>query len=147
MKNLFLAALAGLMFSTSAMAIDECFTGSWYDAEANDGRGLDFQVLANEQIAGYFYTWYGAERDLFLVAGSSEGGGDNLWLSGYQSFYGGEMYAGTATISVVDNDTILFTHTWKYDARNTDSTMRWCLNSTCTGEYEFTRLTQPIPCE
>mgnify|MGYP001086580164 CR=1 FL=1 len=145
MKNLLFSILAGLMFSTSAMAIDECFSGSWYDTSSDDGRGIDFQVLPNDRAAGYFYTWYGEERELFLIV-SEDSTGDSLSFSGYQSLYAGTGFVGTATIDVIDNNHMIFSHDWKYDHRNNGNTMHWCFTN-CNATYEYTRLTKPIPCE
>jgi hypothetical protein len=129
----------------SAHGVDECFTGSWYDPASADSRGIDIQVLPTGVVAGYFYTWYDTNRELFLIIGPNDSD-TQINLRGHQSLFGGTAEVGTATIDIIDNDHMIFSHNWKYDHHNTDNTMRWCF-AQCTAVYEYTRLTQPIPCE
>lgn len=129
----------------SAHGVDECFTGSWYDPATDDGRGIDIQVLPSGKVAGFFYTWYGTERELFVISGPNDSD-TQLTLTGNQSLSDGTHAVGTATLDILDNNHLIFSHSWKYDFRNTGNTMRWCFSG-CSGVYEYTRLTQPIPCE
>ena len=139
------ALLVVSLFASPAVAVDECLTGSWYDTSTADGRGIDIQVLPNDRVAGYFYTWYGVNRELFLIV-SNDVAEATVTFDGYQSLIDSTYRVGTAWIDVVDDNHIIFSHSWKHDHHNVDNTMRWCF-SDCTAEYEYTRLTQPIPCE
>ena len=127
-----------------AQAMDSCMTGSWYDPNTDDGRGIDIQVLDRGVIAGYYYTWYGTERELFTLNGANDADFE-VEFNGYQSLFEGSYWVGKAWIDVVDDDHIVFSHTWKHDFHNTRNTMRWC-KSGCEATYEYTRLTSPIPC-
>lgn len=143
--SLIFAFLVVSLFASPVVALDECFSGSWYDTSTSDGRGIDFQVLPNDRAAGYFYTWYGEERELFLIV-SDDASSDDVTFKGFQSLFDSTYNVGTARIEVIDNNHMIFSHDWKHDHRNVDNTMRWCQYN-CTATYEYTRLTQPIPCE
>lgn len=146
MRAFFLAIL--LMFSTPLMAIDECFTGSWYDPITNDGRGIDIQVM-DTMVVGYYYTWYDNRRQLFILQGANDLK-DGVALeglhSGIKNGKSSVRHAGTAEIMVSNNDTIIFTHVWKYDWLRENSPIPWCFVE-CDKQYRYKRLTQPIPCE
>ena len=147
--SLMFAFLVVALFASPVVAIDECFTGSWYDTSTEDGRGIDIQVLPNDRVAGYFYTWFqndsSIDRELFLIV-ANDAAEFPVTFAAYQSLFTSTYNVGTAKLELIDNDHMIFSHNWKHDHHNTDNTMRWCF-SDCIAEYEYTRLTQPIPCE
>lgn len=140
-----LIILLAIVVGTVRADIDPCMTGSWYDPTTDDGRGIDIQVLESGIVAGYFYTWYGAERELVTIIGTNDADLE-VTFDAYQSLFEGSHWVGNAWIDVVDNDHIVFSYNWRHDFRRVDNTMRWCFYD-CDGVYEYPRLTQPIACD
>ncbi len=52
--------------ATKAFAISPGISGSWYDAQQS-GQGFNFEVLANNQILVFFYTFDTLGNNIFLV--------------------------------------------------------------------------------
>lgn len=145
MKAFILSVL--LMISMPLMAMDACFTGSWYSPDRS-GEGITLEVLDNKTV-GYFYT-YGSEGRAWyaLVEGDSE---NILTMYGTAKvseipFSVSTFDVGTASITAIDSDTLKFSYSLVIDIDNVDVNP-WCLSGFCKGDYKYARLTQPIPCE
>ncbi len=148
MKYLFiLIFLFGLV--GSVQALDNCYSGSWYDSTTSDGRGIDIQVLDSGLVTGYFYTWHSERRELFLLTTNPDAKKDEAFvqLDGWQSLVAGTSLVGEARLEAGENGTLIFSHSWVNDMHNTANTMRWCVTG-CDAVYTYQRLTQPVtlPC-
>lgn len=139
MKRLFsLIILLCMLAPTTVHALDECFTGSWYDP-ATPNSGINIEVLENVVVA-YFYTpgeW------LTMIADRPEDGYVDLRLMQTTGY--GTRYVGYAVIEIIDNNALFFNYNQKLDFYRVDAAIPWCIG--CSGEFEYIRLTQPIPCE
>jgi hypothetical protein len=143
MKALLTALLAGLLLVCTPLlfadqSVDPCYTGSWYDPE-NPGSGVNVEVLETAVVV-YFYR---AEGTWFVLQGDDDG------LEAYQPWGDGIENVGDGYFAPVDNDTAAFGYDLLLDLERAAPGLPipWCLRSDCSGEFEYTRLTQPVPCE
>ena len=145
-----LVVLMALCVPTSVQALDNCYSGNWYDP-ANDGEGINIEVT-QDKVVGHFYTWRftDPQRDVYTLSGVNEAN-DFVMLDGYNDFYffgdRVNMYTGDALLEVVDEDNIIFSWIWKHDRVSYPDIMRWCIGSHCSGSVRYTRLTQPTECQ
>jgi hypothetical protein len=125
----------------AVVTVDACITGSWFDPE-NNGEGINVEVLPNGTIVVYFYRK--ADVSWVLLTGDYNG------LVAYQPFADRVDEIGDGYIKVIDEDTVEFG--WDFGLYlapsnwDEDTVIPWCLNGSCEGVVEYTRLTQPIPC-
>lgn len=136
MKALFLIVLMAL--AGSVMALDACYTGSWYDPAA-PGEGISVEVL-DEVVLVYFYR---ADVQWFAFQGDGEA------LTAYQPFGGGVHDVGDGFFIPRGEDHADFGYDILLDLRDISfqRPIPWCLRWDCADEMALTRLTQPIPCE
>lgn len=137
MKAFLLSIL--LMFSGSAMAFDSCMTGSWYEPATN-GEGLNVEVLTNGKVVAYFYK----SDEWFAMSGPSEDGLADLRMLSTRGPGTEAREVGSASVLVVDNNTIIFDWYVEFDFAKTGTGIPWCIG--CYGTREMTRLTEVIPC-
>ncbi len=138
MKALLIVILLSL--STPLLALEKCMSGSWYDQD-NPGEGITIQVLDNQTL-GYFYTYGSAGKAWYIMLGEDQ----NLQVIGTINQDGviSEYPVGDATVTPLDDNTISFSYDLRTDV---DNGLAWCLSSFCEGDFIYTRLTKPIPCE
>jgi hypothetical protein len=145
-----LLAILLLAFSLNAVALDPCYTGSWYDPE-RDGEGLVIEVLGDTTLA-YFYTYsfHNSGQEWFLFQG------DGAILDAFDTIkhsedpFVAEVFdVGYAVIEPVNENEITFLHSYVLDLEvlSEENPSPWCLHEACTREYNYIRLTQPIDCE
>ena len=126
------------------MAIDACYTGSWYDTK-RDGEGINIEVLEDLTVA-YFYTfdkggnqvWYTLIGDKILTMHQT------VIVEDPDEFITKTVLVGEAEIEVLTNDEIFyqFNIVWGY----VDGKLKRCTGDRCEGKYLYRRITQPIPC-
>ena len=140
MKTLLVTLL--LLISTSAMALDSCYTGSWYDP-ARDGEGISIEVLDVTTVA-YFYTFDSQDKQQWFT----------LIGDGVMTMYSTELVGdfisqtdavGTAEIIPLTNDTLSYEFNQEFRYKN--GNLIPCNGDTCAGSYTYQRLTQPVPCQ
>jgi len=147
MKTLLIVIL--LLISPSLHALDECMSGAWFDPERN-GEGIVLEVL-EEQTLGYFYT-YGSQGRAWYVMLGEEALPDVELLTIYGTqlvsnipYKVREFEVGSAFITVIDNDSIQFKYDLVLDV-DSGNAIPWCMAGFCEGDYEYKRLTRPVPC-
>jgi len=146
MKKLLLVLALGLS-SGNALAIDECFTGSWHDSNNNLGEGINLEILPNK-VVGYFYTWTEGKRNMYTLEGVKV---ESTVLMNMHSSYWTEgnyrvRLLGASEITVLDENTITFSYELFTAPEYPDFFLVPPCTEDCSAIYEYTRLTQPIPC-
>jgi hypothetical protein len=137
-----------MLISSSSLALDSCFTGSWFDP-VRDGEGINIEVNDGLVVA-YFYTydrrqektWFTLLGDQVLVIMDTFKVVDK-----YQDFKTQTVLVGSASIEPLTPNAVYFVYQFdleykngiKYECITTD-------NFSCKGTYLYRRLTQPIPC-
>lgn len=145
MKTLMMIIM--MMMSGSAMALDACFTGSWYDPLTNNAEGLNLEVLDN-QVVGYYYTWYEDHRNVYTMSGVNDIDGAAVMdtYTSYKSDAGYQVqWVGVSDITILNANNLMFHHSFKYDFLRENWTTPWCFYI-CDDTKWFERLTQPIAC-
>jgi hypothetical protein len=141
MKTLLITLL--LLISTTACAIDSCYTGSWYDP-ARDGEGIVVEILGSTTV-GYFNTFTSnGEQQWFTMSGT---GGTLIMYStelvSSTPFISQTEAVGTAEITPLTDDTL--SYEFDQEFMYVHGNLHPC-NGNCAGSYTYQRLTQPIPC-
>lgn len=88
-------------FKSDVFAIQTGITGSWYDP-SESGQGFNIEILADNQMTVYFYTF--------------DAQGNNIWLVGY-----GDAYATLPPITMYETRGGFFSP--KFDAANISRTI------------------------
>lgn len=156
MKRFILAIVLSL-FSMSALALDKCFEGNWYDPTTDNGVGIDIEVLEPMNVTvAHYYTWHRSMngyvfRDTYVLVGENDIEGawafnaqQSVWAGDHATTYN----VGTGSVTQIDNNTIRFEYDFKYNFlryENPNTTIPWCIG--CWQDVEYKRLTQPHPCE
>jgi hypothetical protein len=139
----FLAAIFLVLFSSQVLArsapIDACMSGSFYDPEAS-GEGINVEVTESYVLV-YFYDMSGTW--MFL-----QGANDGRPLEAYQNWYGNTYNVGSGYFIPAGYDNVEFGFDLLLDVRDVtfERPIPWCLRSDCARDFEYQRLTQPIPC-
>ena len=154
LKYLLLIVLFAM--SSPIIALDSCMSGSWHDTNVAH-QGINVEVLAPDRVLTYFYTYsffdQSAQNWLVFVGPEDEMLAYDVVPNGQigdGDFYPIEYEVGTGALSRVDNDTLIFKHSFllELDQQSIDDPASpWCLNGGCDEVYVYTRLTQPIPCD
>ncbi len=142
MKILLTILLIG--FTWNVYADDVCLTGSWYSPE-RDGEGINIEVDVGEKdtiVSGFFYTYVSNNPNWYVF----EGVIDNLTMyTGFKlsesPFKAVVREVGVAKITYVTDNLMIYSYNL-----NVGPDGKPCI-SQCSGEYIYTRLTQPIACE
>ena len=141
MKTLLITLL--LLISSSAFALDSCYTGSWYDP-ARDGEGISIEVLG-ATTAGYFYTFNSnGKQQWFTLIGDSVLTMYSTQLVSGNPFTSQTEAVGMAEITPLTNDTLSYEFDQEFRYKN--GVLKPCNGNTCEGSYTYIRLTQPVPC-
>lgn len=134
MKTLFLLLI---LFSVNAFALDECYTGSWYES---DGEGVHIVVRGDDSAYGFFFT-YGQEgypRWYVLSFGENDIGP----IYSTTRYGESEHVIGSASLDVFEAEgenapeTLLFVWNMTQDTINPP----WCLGGFCVGDLTMTRI-------
>jgi hypothetical protein len=134
MKMKTLMMIIMMMMSGSAMALDACFTGSWYET---DGQGINIEVLSADRTVGYWYGYGTDQHNRWYTFDLDSSGVGPI----YTTDNSGQLFhVGDASLDAVDNDTVIFVTSIVVDVDNPP----WCLG--CERSQVMTRLTQPIEC-
>ena len=149
--------LLSLLYVSPAFALDNCMTGSWaspdYEAEGINLEVYDSGINAG-RFAGFFYAYdlHEHKQTWFLFSGHNDTGLANLYDITTNGGFGIDLEAteydiGNVSIEVVDNNTLTFSYHMTLDLdRPGPVSIPWCLSAGCEGSIEYSRLTQPIPC-
>lgn len=142
MKRFLFCILLSLGIVETVQAFDNCMTGSWYDPEIS-GSGINIEVL-DSQVIAYYYRGAGETRDWFTMSGPRPE--DDLVGLKFKEFTtGGNMVSGDAYIEILDTNTIQFGYVREFNFNELGSGIPWCIG--CVGEFQYVRLTAPIPCD
>ena len=152
MKNLFMIVLASLLLSTSAFALDTCYTGSYYEP-ATDGEGIALQV-SEDRVVLYRYAHFRAVPNYWVgVLDNDQPDGTVLTFRAYQTLNveGDIASYDVGTITLTPNGDA-FDLSWDYDIDiskigDPDVSIPWCLNSDCSGSKELISLFRTASCE
>ena len=128
-----------ILFSVNAFALDECYTGSWFE---EPGEGINIEVLnplpdvdgMDERTIGYFYTYGPDGNHRWYVMDFGIGDVGPMYSTNAQ---GDESEVGSASLDAIDSKTLLFVFNITQDLFNPP----WCLDASCVGELVMTRLT------
>jgi len=137
------------IFSINAFALDECFTGSWYDKNRS-GEGINIEVNKGGALTvAYFYTFDEDRRQTwFTFVGEKTLTMYQTVLLDYDDFITDEESIGVGVVEPVTNDVLIFAY---------DRLIKWlpleekfvlCNGKfeTCSATYIYRRLTQPVAC-
>ena len=136
-----------LMISGSAMALDACLTGSWYDPEQS---GFGINIEAHQGFTGaYLYTFDKNLRPIWFVMVGKE----VLTMSvtavvpDNDKFIAKELDVGVAEIIPVAEGLIRFRYSLIAEYDTEKGKLVLCNGDHCDGDYLFTQLTKPIACD
>jgi len=133
------------LFSTTAFALDACYTGSWFDP-LRDGEGINIE--ANDQnVVAYFYTFDRNDRKAWftLIGDRVLAIFDTILIDDkYLDFRTETVLVGSAIIEPLTNNDLYFQY--QFDLEYKNGIKYECVGDICTGNYLYRRLTQPIPC-
>lgn len=123
-----------LLFTSPVVAADGCLSGSFYDP-SNPGEGINVEVLEDQTVV-YFYR---ADSNWFIMQD------DTI----YQNWAGDVTEVGHGALVWVDEDHVEFSYYLLLDLTTItrDRPIPWCLRSDCWAVLDYTRLTQPNPCD
>lgn len=132
------------LFSSGAMAIEACHTGSWYDPD-RDGEGVNIEVIDGITVA-YLYTFDHEDRPSWYTMLGDQ------YLAMYQTvvvpdkteFITKTQPVGVAQFELLTDDIIYFNYL--IDIVYKDGLKYECNYDRCKGSYVYRRITQPIPC-
>jgi len=134
-----------LMFMQSAFALKPCHIGSWYDPDRK-GEGINIEVINGLKVA-YFYTfdddgdqvWYTMIGEEIMTIMTT------IKIYDDKQFITKTVDTGVAILEALTNDVIRF----KFDRiiEYNEGYPEVCEGDTCSGEYIYRRITQPVPCE
>lgn len=139
-----------LLASSSALAIDACYSGLWFDPTRN-GEGISVDVVSEDQVVVLFYTYNNdLDKYWYIFQGETDA------LVAYDTLKTAEepfnvvtAAIGSGELEVVDTNTLNFYYDFvlTLDGATVDNPVPWCLDENCSGAFEYTRLTSLIPCE
>lgn len=121
---------------------DECLTGSWYATERT-GEGVSLEVLPDGNVIGYFYTYGSLNQAWYVLQNTST---DRFVMLRPIGLHQDAAEVGSATIDVIDNNTLIFSFRMSLDLDN-ENAIPWCLSGFCSGVYKYERITQPVECK
>ena len=148
MKTLLMTVL--FMVSGSVFALDECFTGSWFDPD-RVGEGINVEVNKDGALTvAYFYTfdkrgrqiWYSMIGEETLVMESTVVVDD-------VDFITKTVDVGTAAVEPITNDVMVFGYVRLIEWNPIRKEFTLCdkeADDTCEAIHVYRRLTQPIAC-
>ena len=140
----FILFIVLMLFSVPLFALDDCFSGAWYDPE-RPGEGIFLEVQA-ERVVGSYYTFRQNRLDWYVFA-SDEGREITLYqqeLISYEPFNVINWEVGEVFIFPESQNNLVFT--WRLDLDlSRDVSLPLCLTD-CVRGFLYTRLTQPISC-
>lgn len=141
----YMITLLLLTLSFNAIALDACFTGAWYDEE-RVGEGINLE--AHEKFtSGFFYgfdkntkpIWYAMLGDEILTMSVAIVVEDKTFITK-------EEDVGVAQVVPLADGVIRFRYTLIAEV-DEDGDLKLCKGDHCTGDYIYTQLTRPIPCD
>ena len=141
MKSLLASVL--LLISGSALGLDECLSGSWYEP-ATSGQGVNLEVHP-EAVVAYFYTYHTGKEFYVLVGENVEDADGVLQLRAFEtvgesSFPKAELEVGYASFELLEDGTLLFQYDFQLDAdRLPYAAIPWCIG--CNGTLVLEQLT------
>lgn len=138
MRMKFVLAIILMAIGLNAQASDPIVTGSWYNPD-RDGEGISLEV-----DVGYFYT-YGIRGQSWYVLQKVTPDKFIMWRPANLNEAAANV--GTATVDVIDNDTIIFSYRLALDLDKRGLAFPHCLGGHCSGVYEYIRQTHLMECE
>jgi hypothetical protein len=132
-----------LMSSTNVVALNQCYSGAWYDLE-RPGEGINLDISVKGQLSGFFYTFATTSHVWFAMNGKpSDMTMYAVQKTSVDPWKATEFEVGAATILPITDDMIVFTYALHTDIYHLGD---WCLKGYCSGQYVYTRITKPITC-
>ena len=143
MKTLLLILL--LTFAGNVAALDECYTGSWYDPK-RPGEGINIEVNSDVTVA-YFYSfneagqqiWYSMLGDEYLAIEATAKLDDVDWVTK-------QVDIGVGVIEPITSTEINFRYNLLLEYVPEINDVVICEGDKCKGDFLYRRITQPIPC-
>lgn len=136
-----------ILLSTSAMALPDNFTGSWFDPE-QPGFGINVDPNSGDTVA-YFYSHDHYNRPIWWVMVGDE----VLTMSVTYVIENGppkilkEIDVGVAEIIPLAHGIIRFRYTLIAEVDPYTGDLSLCDGPHCDGDYIFQQGTQPVVCE
>jgi len=137
-------------FAVPALALDKCYSGSWYEPETS-GEGIDLQISEGKVVL-YRYAHLNGSPNYWT---SSLNNSDSAVLNftAYQTMRtatGIEVFdVGSITLTTNPPENSRMIMEWDYDIDldKIGSGTPWCLSGGCSGSKELSHLFQPVTCK
>ena len=142
-----LAAL--LLLSGPAMALDKCYSGSWYNP-GTEGQGFNLEVYDNLVLA-YFYTYDDMDEKQFYVGVGENNPYDPLIIDVWETYEQPDWPKGSWKVGgfkFVPNggDNLYVEWSFQLDVDKPYS-IPWCYYQHCRGALDMVRLTNAGACD
>ena len=142
-----LAAL--LLFSGPAMALDPCYSGSWYNPETA-GQGFNLEVYEGLVVA-YFYSYDDLNNKQFYVGVGPNSEENPLILDVWETVGTADWpkhsnKIGGFKFDPIDGDNLVVEWGFQLDV-DKNGAIPWCLYDHCRGGMHMYRLTNAGACD